>query len=158
MPALTLGDLGRYNTAGNRIATLAASTSLTPEQHDGKIMLLTGTGAALTQTLPAATGSGAFYTFVVGAVNTSNHLIKVTGDDVMYGTVWTSSTGDTPDLGQPWTTAADSDTITLNGTTQGGAAVGDMIQLIDIAADKWLVLGFTTSTSAEATPFSAAVS
>ena len=120
--------------------------------------MLTGTGAAFTQKLPPATGSGAVYKFVVGAVNTSNHVIEVTGNDVMYGNVVTNSTGDTPDLAQFWPTAADSDTITLNGTTQGGQAIGDQIECIDIAADKWAVLGVTTSSGTEATPFSAAVS
>jgi hypothetical protein len=75
----------------------------------------------------------------------------------MYGQIVTCSTSDTPDLAQPWITAADSDTITLNGTTTGGLSVGDYIELIDIATNKWLVLGFTTTSSTEATPFSAAV-
>lgn len=146
------------NVVHNNVVTLSGSTSIQRDIHDGKVLLMTGTGAAYTQTLHAASGSGAHYRFVVGAVNTSNHVIAVTGDDVMYGTVWTCSTTDTPDLGQPWTTAADSDTITLNGTTTGGQAVGDIIEVIDIAADKWLVLGHTNTSGVEATPFSAAVS
>lgn len=136
----------------------ATALTLTPAKHDGRVVLMLHTAAASTVTLPAATGSGNKYTIVVGAVNTNNHLIKVTGNDVMYGNVFTNSTGDTPDLAQPWPTAADSDTITLNGTTTGGAAVGDIIELIDIATDKWLVRGFTTSSGTEATPFSATVS
>lgn len=139
------------------IVNLSASTTLVKQIHAGRLLYLTGTGAALTQTLPAATGSGAVYHFVVGAVNTSNHLIKVTGNDVMYGNVITNSTGDTPGLAQPWPTAADSDTITLNGTTSGGQAVGDEIVLVDVAADKWQVLGFTTTSGVEITPFSATV-
>jgi hypothetical protein len=95
--------------------------------------------------------------FVVGAVNTSNHVINVTTDDVMYGVIQTCSTAETPDLAQPWITAVDSDTITLNGTTKGGLSVGDFVECIDIATDKWLVRGVTTSSSTEATPFSAAV-
>ncbi len=156
--------LGTTDMVFTRIRTnrppiaLTGSTTITKALHDGEILLMTGTGAAYTQTLPAATGSGARFRFVVGAVNTSNHLIKVTGDDVMYGNIHTNSTGDTPDLAQPWPTAVDSDTITLNGTTTGGQAIGDVIDLIDIATDKWMVLGFTTTSGAEATPFSATVS
>lgn len=56
-----------------------------------------------------------------------------------------------------WETAADSDTITLNGTTTGGIK-GDMIVLTDCAADLWSVQMFGSSTGTEATPFSAAVS
>jgi hypothetical protein len=63
----------------------------------------------------------------------------------------------TPDLTSIWPTAADSDTITLDGTTTGGVAIGDWIEVQDIVADKWAVRGVTTSSGAEATPFSAAV-
>jgi hypothetical protein len=144
---------------GDRIIDLATSTTLTRALHEGKTLRLTGTGAAFTQTLPAATGSGDRYRFVVGAVNTSNHLVKVVGNDIMVGNVWGNSLDDTPDLGQPWPTAADSDTITLNGTTTGGAKVGDMIELEDFAADTWrIVTGHITQSGTEATPFSAAVS
>lgn len=154
----TGAEVSRIADVSGRIVSLTGSTTLSEATHEGKTLVLNGTGAAYTQTLPAATGSGAVYKFVVGAVNTSNHLIKVTGNDVMYGNIVTNSTGDTPDLSQPWPTAADSDTITLNGTTTGGQAIGDRIELIDIAADKWAVLGFTTTSGTEATPFSATVS
>ena len=140
-----------------RTVTLTGATTLSRATHEGRVLLMTGTGSSLAQTLPAATGSGDVYKFVVGAVNTSNHVIKVTTNDVMFGVITTCSTGDTPDLAQPWITAADSDTITLNGTTTGGLSVGDWVECIDIAADKWLVRGVTTSSGSEATPFSATV-
>lgn len=141
------------------LVSLTGSTTITRAAHSfPKVLSMTGTGSAFTQTLPAATGTGARYTFVVGAVNTSNHIIQVaSASDVMYGQIVTCSTAETPDLAQPWITASDSDTITLNGTTKGGLAIGDKIELIDIATAKWLVLGFTTSSSTEATPFSAAI-
>jgi hypothetical protein len=143
---------------GDRIIDLATSTTITRALHEGKTLRLTGTGAAYTQTLPAATGSGDRYTFVVGAVNTSNHVIKVVGNDIIVGNIWGNSIGDSPDLGQPWPTASDSDTITLNGTDQGGAKVGDEIVLEDFAADTWrIVSGHITQSGTEATPFSAAV-
>ena len=56
-------------------------------------------------------------------------------------------------------TVAASDTITLNGGTTGGI-VGDYLEIVDIAADKWHVRG-TMRVSAgtnPATPFSATVS
>lgn len=153
----TAAELNRAADVSARMVTLATATSISVATHEGKVCLLTGTGSSLAQTLPAATGSGARFFFIVGAVNTSNHVIKVTTDDVMYGNIITNSTGDAPDLAQPWPTAVDSDTITLNGTTTGGAAVGDWIECIDIAADKWFVRGVTTSSGSEATPFSAGV-
>jgi hypothetical protein len=151
-------EIGLRNAAvAARIVSLTGSTSLTAATHGDRVLVLNGTGSAFTQTLPAATGSGTRFYFLVGAVNTSNHLIKVTGNDVMYGNIITNSTGDTPDLAQPWPTAIDSDTITLNGTTTGGQAVGDYIELIDFATDKWFVTGITTTSGTEATPFSATV-
>lgn len=153
----TAAEINRAADVSARMVTLSGATSISEATHEGKVCLMTGTGSSLAQTLPAATGGGARYMFVVGAVNTSNHVIKVTTNDVMYGNIITNSTGDTPDLAQPWPTAVDSDTITLNGTTTGGAAVGDWVECIDIAADKWLVRGVTTSSGSEATPFSATV-
>lgn len=154
----TAAELNNACDVSARIVAIDVSTSITQATHEGKTLLMGGAGSARTHTLPAATGSGALYRFVVGAVNTSNYLIKVTGNDVMCGNIITNSTSDTPDLAQPWPAAADSDTITLNGTTTGGVAIGDFIQLQDIATDKWLVFGITTSSGTEATPFSATVS
>lgn len=138
--------------------TLTANTTLTAATHAGRILLLgeVGGDAALTATLPAATGSGARFRFIVSVVNTSNYLIKVVGNDTMDGSIISSQ--DAADTTVSWETAADSDTITLDGTTTGGAAIGDWIELVDIAADQWAVSGQTTSSGTEATPFSATVS
>lgn len=137
------------------IVTLSGSTTITASTHAGRTLLLTGTGAALTQTLPAATGTGNRYMFIVGAVNTSNHVVTALAGDLLYGNVITNSTGDTPDLAQPWPADQSDDLkITLNGTTTGGQAIGDWVEFIDIATDKWLVRGVTTTSGTEATPFS----
>lgn len=156
--AATAAELNNACDVSARMVAIDTSTTISQSTHEGKTLLMGGAGSARTHTLPAATGSGAIYRFVVGAVNTSNYLIKVTGNDVMYGNIITNSTTDTPDLGQPWPTASDSDTITLNGTTTGGVAIGDFIEVQDIAADKWKVFGVTTTSGVEATPFSATVS
>jgi hypothetical protein len=156
--SITATDLRTYLMGS---ITLTATSSITSAAHSGRTLVMSETdGDALaTFTLPPATGSGDRYKFVVGIVNTSNYVIKVAdASDTMDGNVITNSTGDTPDLAQPWPTAADTDTITLNGTTSGGASIGDWIELIDIAADQWAVSGITTSSGTEATPFSATVS
>lgn len=150
------GGKERDVVLGGMVISLSASQALTVKDHaGGRTLKLDGSGSALTYTLPKATGSGAQLTFIVGTVNTSGHVIEVADStDVMRGNIWANSTGDTPDLAQPWPTAAGSDTITLNGTTTGGQAVGDRIDLIDIAPGVWQVLGFTTCSGTEATPFS----
>ena len=140
----------------SRIATLTASTIITQESHDCKTLLMGASGAALTFTLPAALGTGAKFKFIVSVVNTSNYLIKVANaTDTMDGKVL--SAADTDDTVRGWETAADSDTITLNGTTTGGVSIGDYVELEDIASGQWAVSGVTTSSGAEATPFSATV-
>jgi hypothetical protein len=131
-----------------------ASLTVTQDLHDGKTIVAQGTGAAYTYTLPAATGSGMKVRFVIGEVNTSNTIITVTGDDEFYGNIISNSTGDTPDLAAIWPTAANTDTITLNGTTTGGVALGDWVEVEDFLADCWAVRGIVTASGAEATPFS----
>jgi len=156
----TAAEINAVADVSGRLVTLTGDTTITEATHAGRTMLLgeVGGNALLTVTLPAATGTGNKYRFVVSVVNTSNYVIAVAdATDIMYGNIFTSSTGDTPDLGQPWTTAADSDTITLNGTTTGGVAIGDWIELQDILTNGWAVTGITTTSGTEATPFSATI-
>ena len=142
-----------------RLQTLTATAAMVVPDNSNCTNLMGAAGAALTFTLPEATGSGDVYRFAVSVVNTSNYLIKVdSASAVMDGQITTASTGDTPDLAQPWVTASTSDTITLNGTTTGGVAIGDWVELHDIAANQWAVTGETTTSGTEATPFSATVS
>lgn len=141
----------------SRIATLTASTTITQEAYDGKTILMGAAGAALTFTLPAAIGSGAKFKFMVSVVNTSNYIIAVANaSDTMDGKI--ISLQDAADTLVGWETVAASDTVTLNGTTTGGVAIGDYVELEDIATNQWAVNGLTTSSGTEATPFSAAVS
>lgn len=159
------GDLRALNTLLRSIIdeldpalsmiALAIDTTLNALTHGNKNIIMGGAGSARTFTLPAATGSGVKYRFTVGAVNTSNYVIQVTGDDTMDGQI--ASLADGGDTLVGWETAAASDTITLNGTTKGGVAIGDWVELQDIATDQWSVTGLVTSSGVEATPFSAAV-
>lgn len=139
----------------NPISITASTFAPLASQHTGAVLLL-NRAAGVTVTLPAATGSGAKFFFVVGTTVTSNSdKIQVTGDDVMTGTaIFAADAGDTAVM---FETASDSDTITLNGSTTGGIK-GDSIEVIDIAADTWWVRVIGSATGTEATPFSAAVS
>lgn len=139
------------------MVTLSTATSITQAAHAGRTCRLTGTGSSLAQTLPAATGSGAMYRFVVGAVNTSNHIIKVANaSDVMRGQVDILD-NDSNALTAYAATTTD-DTITLNGTTTGGQ-IGDFIECQDIATNTWAVTGklLCPAGSNVADPFSATV-
>lgn len=135
-----------------RIVSLAVDTTLTEATHEGKVLVLGGAGSSRTMTLPAATGGGGVYTFVVGAVNTSNYVITRAGSDTLNGSIiYASDNASNAALAFEAGAAA---TITLNGTTKGGASIGDTITLVDCASAKWCVRGQVTETGSEVTPFS----
>jgi hypothetical protein len=127
----------------NPISVTGATFSALASQHQGAPIVL-NRAAGITVTLPAATGSGAKFLFIVGTTVTSNNnVIQVTGDDIMTGGAWLSQDS--------------SDTITANGSTKGGIK-GESIELIDMASNTWWVRVMGSATGTEATPFSAAVS
>jgi hypothetical protein len=140
-----------------RTFNAGATLTVVPEVHQGAtIYLNTATGS--TVTLPAATGSGSEYTFMVSALATSNnHTVKVANaDDTMAGMAITVDS-DTAGTVTAWVTAADSDTITLNRGTTGSVTIGEYIRVKDVAATKWAVACYLTNTGNGATPFSATV-
>ena len=137
------------------LGVIAVTTAITldDDAYAGRtVNLNSATGRIIT--LPAATGSGATYTVVVGTTVTSgSHVIRVTGTDIIQGALGVT----TDAAGVVIPTAADSDTITMNGSTTGGLR-GSLVELQDIASGVWSVRGALVSTGTEATPFSAAVS
>jgi hypothetical protein len=150
----TAAELNRAADVSTRLVAAGAALAVTVLAHDGKIIKL-DTAAGSVCTLPAATGSGAKFTFIVSVTPTSNaHKVQVVGDDVMYGLALGLDDDGVP--ANAWGTAADSDTISINSGTQGGE-IGDTIECVDIAADKWAVQCRLTQSGTEASPFSAAV-
>lgn len=153
--AISGNDLAAID-AGTRIVNLTAATlTITQALHDGRVVTVNkADGTAIT--LPAATGSGTSLKFIIGTTITSvGTTIKVVGDDTMTGTAWFSS-DNAADAVTSFEAGATADTITLNGTTSGGYK-GDIIELIDIAADLWSVRVMAQATGVEVTPFSATV-
>lgn len=147
-------DLARTSSPALRNAPLAVSTTLDPTLHESRSVIMGGAGAARTFTLPNATGSGGLYHFIVGAVNTSNYLIKTSrGADTFDGSIANGNSSSSGAM-RLWSPAATDDTITLNGTTSGGSSIGDWIEVQDIATNQWAVTGVTTGTGVVITPFS----
>ena len=138
------------------VAVTGATLTVTPDVHAGRTTVISA-AAGCAVTLPAATGTGSVYRFIIGASITSNTTtIKVANaTDVMTGRAFVISDNSAAVLG--YATASTDDTITLNGTTLGGL-IGDHIEIIDIIAGKFGVRVFTAATGTEATPFSATVS
>lgn len=137
---------GIVNVTGSTITLTAAS-------HAGRLIGLNA-AAGVTATLPAATATGDQYRFVVSIVPTSNqHRINVVGNDSMRGTAIFESDNAT-DGTVSFVTAADTDQLNMNGTTTGGASIGDHVTLTDILADVWAVQVQASASGTEATPFS----
>jgi hypothetical protein len=153
----TAAEINAAADASGRIVAggTAATIAVTAATHGERIVVLTKADG-ITATLPAATGSGVKYHFIVGAAVTSvGTVIQVTGDDTMTGNaLFATDAGDGAEMFEAGATA---DTITMNGSTTGGLK-GDSVELIDIAADLWWVRMVAAGTGEEATPFSAAVS
>jgi len=145
-------------SVGNGI-TITATDAITATEHANRKCYLgeVGGDAAVTLTLPAATGTGNEYRFIVSVVNTSNYVIQVANaNDTIDGSVILHQ--DSANTVVSFNTVAASDTITLNGTTKGGVSIGDELTLIDSLANQYTVKGVLTASGTEATPFSAAVS
>jgi hypothetical protein len=148
-------EITRNNQESTRVVSLTGSTAITAALHEGRDLLLSGTGAAYTQTLPAATGTGARYYFEVGAVNTSNHIVAAaSSSDLFTGFVTLAKTG-AAGAGEQFAANGSSNyKITLNGTTTGGSGVGGQIEFVDVALNQWLVNGIVLGSGTIATPFS----
>jgi hypothetical protein len=142
------------------VHTFVATDAITSAEHAGRILLLgeVGGNADVVLTLPDATGSGNVYEFIVTVTMPSNtyKIACPDADNTITGQIQYLDEDGTSATSFP--TVAATDTITLNGGTQGGL-VGDTLTLIDIAADKWMVKGLmrVAAGANPATPFSAAV-
>lgn len=150
-----MSDIVRKASVATRnVQVNAAAFTVVQNTHEGRNLLLNNAGVATTVTLPAATGSGAIYRFTVAAVNTSGYAIKVpVGTNLFKGTI-INTDQDSAGVMRGFTNGTTDDTITLNGTTTGGAFVGDWIEIQDIAALTWATTGSVTGTGVVATPFS----
>lgn len=141
--------------AGTGLAA-GATLTLTEATHNGRLIKL-DTAAGSVVTLPASTGNGARYRFVVSVLATSNsHIVKVANaTDVMRGVIFTMD--DTAANAEAYAAGSTSDTITLNRSTTGSVTLGEYIEIEDFAAGFFLVRGGITNTGSSATPFSATV-
>lgn len=146
---------GFITDSGSIVSVTDSTVTLTRAAHSGRTVVL-DRAAGIAVTLPAATGSGNSYKLFVATTVTSNSTtVKVVGDDTMAGAAIVAN--DTDNSASIFETAADSDTITFNGSTTGGIK-GATIELQDVAADLWSVRVVGAATGTEATPFSATVS
>lgn len=168
-PVRSLGGL--YQQGPATVVEITASTTLSPDAHGGRIISVGGTLAAnLTLTLPAinvstnpttsgpgqdpstANNQGVVYTiWVPTTIATSSLKIGTDGTDKYVGSVLSIDT-DTSGAAVGFVAGASDDFINLNGGTTGGVA-GTWVQIVAIAANKYMVTGSVLGTGTVATPF-----
>jgi len=168
-PVRSLGGL--YQQGPATVVEITSSTTLSPDAHGGRIISVGGTLAAnLTLTLPAinvstnpttsgpgqdpstANNQGVVYTiWVPTTIATSSLKIGTDGTDKYVGSVLSIDT-DTSGAAVGFVAGASDDFINLNGGTTGGVA-GTWVQIVAIAANKYMVTGSVLGTGTVATPF-----
>ena len=168
-PIRSLG--GIYQQGPGAVVAITASTTLSPEAHGGRIITVGGTLASnivLTlptinvSTDPVTSGPGAdpntlnnegvVYTiWVPTTIATSSLKIGTDGTDKFVGSVLSIDT-DTGGAAIGFTAGATNDFINLNGGTTGGVA-GTFIQIVAVAANKYMVTGTVNGSGTVATPF-----
>ena len=168
-PVRSLGGL--YQQGPATVVDITSSTTLSPEAHGGRIVAVGGSlAAALTLTLPAintssnpttsgpgqdpstANNEGVVYTiWVPTTISTSSLKIGTDGTDKFVGAVLSIDT-DSSGAAVGFVAGASDDFINLNGTTTGGVA-GTCIEIVAIAANKYMVKGSVLGSGTVATPF-----
>jgi len=168
-PIRSLG--GIYQQGPSTIVEITASTTLNPVAHGGRIISVGGSLAAnVVLTLPTintsanvsssgpgndpntANNEGVVYTiWVPTTISTSSLKIGTNGTDKYIGTILGVDT-DSSNALVAYTAAASNDFINFNGTTTGGVA-GSWVQIVAIAANKYMVNGIALGSGSVATPF-----
>lgn len=168
-PVRSLG--GIYQQGPATVVEITSSTTLNPTDHAGRIISVGGSlAAAVTLTLPAintsanpttsgpgqdpstANNEGVTYTiWVPTTISTSSLKIGTNGTDKFVGSLLSVDT-DSSGAVVGFTAGASNDFINLNGTTTGGVA-GTWVQIVAIAANKYMVTGVVNGSGSVATPF-----
>lgn len=147
-------------SAAAAISASGDTLTVTAATHAGKVVAF-GKTTGTVVTLPAATGTGNIYRFVIATTATSNaNIIKVANaTDVMNGSLNIQQDTDTDGNVKVWRADVGDDTMTFAGAATTGGIVGGYIECVDYAAGFWSCRAFTQSGGgSEATPFSATVS
>ncbi len=132
------------------------STLVVTAAMSGKALLLDTAGGSAA-TLPAATGSGNTYYFVVKTTATSgaHKILPNSVSDFMNGIV----TGENANTAKCFASAAATNhsiQMPFAGTQPSGGFIGDWFQLEDIATNLWQVSGMYQAGTTPTTPFSTA--
>jgi hypothetical protein len=150
----TGAEIDRVADVSARVVSLAATpVAIDEATHEGKTLVL-NKADGIVITLPAATGGGAIYRFVVGTTASGgSYVFGVTGNDTFKGLALGLDGDGVP--ANAWAAGGSDEVFTMDGSTQGGV-VGDEVVFQDIKADVWMVQARLQQSGTEATPFSSA--
>ena len=157
----TPAEINRINDKSASVVdeSTAATLAVTEAAHGDRTILIGKTDGQIV-TLPAATGTGNKYTFIIAVAAGSNaNIIKVANaTDVFDGSQAIGRDADAEGAtGYVWGAETNDDTLTMDGTAKGGK-VGDRIEVIDYKAGFFSVIAhLNQSGGSEVTPFSATV-
>jgi hypothetical protein len=144
--------LGAPNNA--LVIGTTGTTQLRLDQLSNRPVVL-NVAAGCTISFPRTTGSGVIFYVVVLKVSTVGYILQTDPTtDAFFGSLSINLTGSTSTPFASGSVAANCNVITLNGTTTGGAQIGDTLQFIDVAVGTWAVSGDIIGTGTVATPFS----
>ena len=138
---------GGEEVAGTSITTSTAT--LTSAQSGTTIVLNRAAGSTVTLPTPIV---GMDFTFVIGTALTSNAYKIITSAGTVFisgGLYFDKALTITRYDGNTSTIVS----INLNGTTTGGATVGDTFNLVAVSPTQWAVEGTVTASGTLATPF-----
>ena len=147
---ITLANLKQEIVGGSVVALTAATVELSRATHAGRLCTL-DRAAGIDLTLPAATGSGDVYEFVILTDTTDLYAFARTGNDIIAGHALADDGDGEPANGWSSKTAT---SASFGGAAQAsGGSKGDRIIFKDVAADTWQCSAFLTNGGTEATPF-----
>ncbi len=130
------------------VSQISAATSTLRPISQLVQYLRTSIAGAQTINVPAAIGKGGSYNIFIGVTATGNKVIKAAGTSVFQGIALMAggTSGSFP-------SATNTNTITFNGSTQGGI-IGTVVKLRDVAAGVWAVEVLSVGSGIQVTPFS----
>lgn len=128
----------------------AAAYTLSGFRYGGMRLLNIQLAAGQAFALPAANGKKGKFRFFVGITITGTTTIKAAGTDLISGI---STVAGGSSNGPNFASASNTNTFTMNGTTQGGIK-GSYAEVEDVGPGQWLIKYFGIGSGALVTPFS----
>lgn len=156
-PTINGGTLNNVATTGRAPNLCGATCTLTSANAGQATLLNTASGSVAT--LPAATGTGNVYLFIVSTAVSSNKdaILAASSTDALVGLI-VGETSNTPKMFSGGGSTFHSLQMPFAGTQPSGGFLGDNFSCRDIAAAVWECTGSYAAGVTPTTPFNAATS